>query len=353
MKESNPLISFIVLTYNQEEFIHEAIQGALSQTYMPLEIIISDDNSQDNTYKIIKEITEKYDGPHKVIINRNEKNLGIGGHINHVMRLSSGKLIIASAGDDISLPDRTQKICDAYNASDGKAKILCSNGVVIDTNGEAFSYISLTDKHSNFITDTGVCNNMEQRLQFAKTIDNFTIEKFIEGIYIPPGCSHAWSKDIFDFFGPLLPPLTCEDHVIPFRGALLGEFVFIDECLVKYRQHSNHVLSKKINANSQKRMTLEFESIIKNWLRDLDILQKIKPEENYRIELLREKIKERHKIINNDIHLSNSLWIMRIIILIKNFLTGTPWPIIRKNIGIYLMPNIYNQYIKFRYSKKN
>lgn len=51
---SKPLITLAILTYNQAKYIAEAIDGALSQCYHPLEIIISDDCSQDVTYQIIK-----------------------------------------------------------------------------------------------------------------------------------------------------------------------------------------------------------------------------------------------------------------------------------------------------------
>lgn len=41
------LISFVLIAYNQERFIREAVEGAFSQTYSPLEIILSDDASSD------------------------------------------------------------------------------------------------------------------------------------------------------------------------------------------------------------------------------------------------------------------------------------------------------------------
>ena len=56
---NKPLISFLLLTYNQENYIQDAINGALAQTYSPLEIIISDDCSTDGTYKKIEEIENK------------------------------------------------------------------------------------------------------------------------------------------------------------------------------------------------------------------------------------------------------------------------------------------------------
>jgi glycosyltransferase involved in cell wall biosynthesis len=88
-----PLVSFVLIAYNQEQFIAEAIQGAFAQTYSPLEIILSDDCSRDGTFRIMEEMANAYHGPHTVILNRNPKNLGIGGHVNRVMELAQGEWI--------------------------------------------------------------------------------------------------------------------------------------------------------------------------------------------------------------------------------------------------------------------
>jgi glycosyltransferase involved in cell wall biosynthesis len=50
--EERPLITFALFAYNQEQFIAEAVQGALSQTYSPLEIILSD-WSADSTFHVM------------------------------------------------------------------------------------------------------------------------------------------------------------------------------------------------------------------------------------------------------------------------------------------------------------
>ena len=55
-EQSNPLISFAVICYRQERFIAEAVLSALTQTYSPLEIIISDDCSPDATFDVVREI---------------------------------------------------------------------------------------------------------------------------------------------------------------------------------------------------------------------------------------------------------------------------------------------------------
>ena len=72
-----PLVSFVLLTYNQELYVKQAVEGALKQDYPTLEIIISDDCSSDSTFEIIQSVVSTYSGKHKVTILRNSSN-GIG-----------------------------------------------------------------------------------------------------------------------------------------------------------------------------------------------------------------------------------------------------------------------------------
>ena len=108
------LFTLALFTYNQEKFVGEAVQAALLQKCSPIEILISDDCSDDNTFDIVKKIVKTYKGPHKLILNCNDKNLGLQQHIDKLHQLSSGDVIIVAAGDDISHPDRCQKIIDCF-----------------------------------------------------------------------------------------------------------------------------------------------------------------------------------------------------------------------------------------------
>jgi len=76
---AEPLVTFALFAYNQGKYIRQAVEGALAQTYENLEIIISDDASPDKTFEIMQELVRDYSGPHKIILNRNERNLGIVG----------------------------------------------------------------------------------------------------------------------------------------------------------------------------------------------------------------------------------------------------------------------------------
>lgn len=94
------LASLCIITYNQERYISDLLDGALSQDYDSLEIIISDDNSTDRTFEIIEEKCRAYTGRHAIMLNKNENNLGVIGNLNRVLQLAKGKYIAFAAGDD-------------------------------------------------------------------------------------------------------------------------------------------------------------------------------------------------------------------------------------------------------------
>ncbi|MEM4675887.1 MAG: glycosyltransferase family A protein, partial [Nitrososphaerota archaeon] len=110
--QDKPLVTFAVFAYNQEQFIRQAIAGAFSQTYEPLEIILSDDCSSDRTFEIMQDMSANYKGKHSVRIRRNTENLGLASHINEVMKESNGEIVTWLSGDDIPIPERTEKLIE-------------------------------------------------------------------------------------------------------------------------------------------------------------------------------------------------------------------------------------------------
>ena len=112
--EEKPLLTYCLVTYNQEKYVRESVLSAFAQTYSPLEIVLSDDCSTDRTFEIMRELAAGYRGPHRIILNRNERNLGLGMHASKVWgELSSGRWLIGAAGDDISLPERAEAVARA------------------------------------------------------------------------------------------------------------------------------------------------------------------------------------------------------------------------------------------------
>lgn len=220
-----PLISFIVVSFNQEHFIREAIEGALAQTYSPLEIIISDDASKDKTFEIVQEVVAGYRGPHVVKLNRNDINLGMGQHISLLMGMCSGELVVGAAGDDVSFPERTEVVYQAWEDSSRRATSIFSSYVTISAEGAELGIGGLRGDSSD---------KTLYRLQRG-SLFNFLSTEWP----VVVGCTHAWSPSLFKCFGPLTADL--EDLVLSFRSLAIGELLYVHRPLIKYRRHGANV----------------------------------------------------------------------------------------------------------------
>lgn len=129
-----PLVTFALFAYNQEKYIREAVEGAFSQTYSPLEIILSDDCSSDRTFEIMREMARGYRGPHLLKVRRGEVNIGVLAHVLSVAQMATGEIIIVGAGDDISMPERSEITVNAFSGVESLA--FSSDDIIIDDSGK-------------------------------------------------------------------------------------------------------------------------------------------------------------------------------------------------------------------------
>jgi|TARA_R100000935_G_scaffold57753_1_gene92480 glycosyltransferase involved in cell wall biosynthesis len=139
LPQGRALVTFALFAYNQEKFIREAVEGAFSQTYEPLEIILSDDYSSDRTFEIIERMAAEYTGPHRVIVRQSQANRGLVRHIRDVVEIASGHIVVVAAGDDISFSQRTKELVtlideegSAFAASNYSR--IASDGVILNEN---------------------------------------------------------------------------------------------------------------------------------------------------------------------------------------------------------------------------
>lgn len=222
-----PLLTFAIAAFNQERFIREAVAAAFAQTYSPLEIILSDDCSRDRTFAIMQEMAAAYKGPHRVVLNRNPIQRSIGGHLNRVVEVAQGKLIVGAAGDNVSLPQRTQAVYQAWERSGRQATSIHSNFVQIDEGGRPMDQIIKSSYHG------------ETREVVEQKVGPLAYMQTLEPIVF--GCTHAFSPRLFKVFGELPAEVIHEDNVLAFRSILAGRLVYINEVLVKYRVHADNV----------------------------------------------------------------------------------------------------------------
>jgi glycosyltransferase involved in cell wall biosynthesis len=253
LNNNRPLISFCLFAYNQEKYIREAVEGALNQTYSPLEIIISDDCSTDGTYKIMKEMIAEYNGPHTIILNRNQKNLGLSRHYNYIINNSHGEFIIDSAGDDISNAYRTERIIEEWERNNFKKHILFHSGRKI------------INSESEYL------NKVYEPKYFDILNDPYQIIK--QGGYAF-GCTVGYPKSLFDFYGPIHEGVLNEDAVMTLRASLLDGVVLLKELLVDYRVgvgigwSNNSLLSKADRIKMKYKHTEYHLHLFEQYLKD-------------------------------------------------------------------------------------
>ena len=208
-----PDVTFLLLTYRQGRFVREAMRAALAQDYSPLTVVCVDDCSPDDTFAVLQDEAGSYAGPHRVVLHRNERNLGLGGSLNAAMQRVTTDLVIVAAGDDISLPERARRIVNEYREAGGCAFSICSAAILLDEDGVPLRILS---------PDTRTLTAEALARRYSTLL----------------GATQAWHRDLFAVFGPYDARIWREDHIIPFRAALLGEIRAIQEPLVLYRSHS-------------------------------------------------------------------------------------------------------------------
>lgn len=226
-----PLVTFALFAYNQEHYIREAVEGALAQTYEPLEIILSDDCSTDRTFEMMQEMVAAYEGPHKVVLNRNDENLKLIPHINRTAKLFSGDIVILAAGDDVSHPSRTAILSEVFL-----------------THPNAYAVFSGITQNKVFKSN---------RIEPLSGREVRAIEILMNAGGIGPGASYAYRRDVFHWGGDIPESLLSEDKFLPTRSVILGSVVKIDKELVFYRAPEGSLTKSLRGSNEFARLRLE------------------------------------------------------------------------------------------------
>ncbi|MBO4293508.1 MAG: glycosyltransferase [Clostridia bacterium] len=125
-------VSIIMGIYNCAKYLDESINSILNQTYKKWELIMCDDGSIDETYRIAKSYEEKY--KNKIIVLKNEKNMGLNYTLNKCLELARGKYIARQDGDDISESDRIEKEVNFLN-NNFQYALVSTNMSYFDDNG--------------------------------------------------------------------------------------------------------------------------------------------------------------------------------------------------------------------------
>jgi glycosyltransferase involved in cell wall biosynthesis len=206
-------VSIALCTYNGERFLNEQLESIFNQDYKKInEIICIDDNSNDNTWEILKEYANKYD---ILKIYQNHSNLGFVKNFEKALTLTSNFLIAISDQDDIWY---SSKISNLVN-SIGNNIMSYSDNDYIDINGESLGK-KFSDKR-NLTTNTSCLN--------------FALFNAISGHTI------LLNRNLLHYSLPF-PKEIPYDFWLAFKASQYGEIQVVKKALVGYRQHDNNTI---------------------------------------------------------------------------------------------------------------
>lgn len=215
-----PLVSFVLLAFNQERFVEEAIRGALAQDYARLEIVLSDDASADGTYAVMERVAATYTGPHRIVLNRTTGGGGTLAHLLEAATRSAGELIVVGAGDDISYPHRVSRLAAKWQRT--RATALFSGFHQIGDDGQRLSPEAAFPR-SDY--DPSPLFPHSHARQIA-------------------GASAAYDRRLLDALLTPLTPVLAEDYFLSLMTAWsMGAVAAIAEPLLAYRIHAQALTS--------------------------------------------------------------------------------------------------------------
>lgn len=213
MSQVNEQIVLVFLCYKQAKYLRETLPSALQQTVYPSEVLIMDDASPDESEDIIKELLGQADPELNVSYLRNERNVGLMAQLNSLADRYDDKLVVIQAGDDLSKPNRLERIYTEWVAS-GRPSLVLSNFNEVDDEGRIVR----------------VFEPRKERKQKTYTFDRLLRRR--AGVF---GCTAAFDSKMLKAFDPIPSNVINEDRIYSFRALLKNGIHYIHEPLIDYR----------------------------------------------------------------------------------------------------------------------
>ena len=216
-------ISVALCTYNGERFIERQLNTILEQTLPVNEIVIFDDNSKDDTVKIIREFEKKYASIIRLHVN--EQSLGGKKNFERAIKFCLGDIIFLSDQDDEWEKNKVEVMSNRFEQNPNDWMI--------------FSNAQLIDEEGNKLPET-----LWEKWGFTKQAqqtwknNRLAFEELLEGRNRVTGATVAFRKELKKYIFPFnLPEYCWHDGWIAMIAAGVNKLTYLEECLTRYRIH--------------------------------------------------------------------------------------------------------------------
>lgn len=220
------LVSVVVVTYNSEDTIFETIESIANQSYENIEIVVSDDCSQDRTIEIVRDYANNKTN---IQIITSDHNTGVAANANRGIKNAHGKFIKLIAGDDVLERDAIEQYHAAF--VDEKT-IIIGDFECFGKNQEAINRI---EKY------------YEDRAGFFKLNNKKQFDYLIKDNPICAPAAGLIPRDLYETVGYYDENYKfLEDYPYWLKCSMNGiRFQFLDKKVVKYRVSEGSLTGKK------------------------------------------------------------------------------------------------------------
>ena len=228
--EKIPAVSVVVPVYKVELYVRQCVDSILNQTFQDFEIILVDDATPDNSFKICQQF---YGDNDKIKFVRHEKNLGLGAARNTGMKHAVGKYICFVDSDDYILPDALKKF---YNAAEK------TNAEIVHAAGR----YELTQDKPEPVRQENLQLKWDKHNQDG-FLKNYTPYRLIKHWAMNNTWPMAWlcfcRRDFLESYQIEFLPIISEDETFSFALFCLSErYYILHEALYVYRKRSGSIM---------------------------------------------------------------------------------------------------------------
>jgi glycosyltransferase involved in cell wall biosynthesis len=227
-------VSIALCTYNGAQFLNDQLESFLAQTRLPDELVVTDDCSTDKTIEALEAFA--ISAPFKVRIFRNDTNLGSTRNFERAISLCEGDVIFLSDQDDVWMPGKIERVAAEFEKSESLGFVF-TDAEIVDEN--------LQPLHKK------LCD-----LTFNPALRHITTRDEMLRLLLPrnycTGATMAFRSSYRDLFFPVPAniPEMIHDAWIAFVIIAAADFKFVDDVLIKYRQHDKQQLGVIITDDS-------------------------------------------------------------------------------------------------------
>ncbi|MBQ3196315.1 MAG: glycosyltransferase family 2 protein [Clostridia bacterium] len=254
-----PLVSVIVPCYNVEKTVARALNSVYKQTYRPIELIIVNDGSTDNTEAVINKETANYGESDITVKYINQKNRGLGGAIDTGLKHFTGEYLAWFDSDDELMPTSVEKRVDFLQNNPSFACVT-SDAYVVD--GKDW------DTSISLISQSVKDNEKED--QFELLLKNQSV--FCSGCHMVRG-------SVFNMVNPtksIYPSRAGQNWQLLLPVYYKNKRAFLAEPLYKYGAYTESMSAQIKKMPFDKRISREYEyiRIVENTLNSIERMEK-------------------------------------------------------------------------------